>query len=138
MIRLGRLSELERSVIELRYVSGERDGARILRAFAIGETAYLPGRFLSDDEVENVSPRNLRTLQAAGYIEIVRGKPKGWRPPRTRGKARRGRPPSTGRPGPMTYEAIAEELGLANASVARKAEKRGLAKIRKVIEKKGK
>src|SRR5262249_23256656 len=45
------------------------------------------------------------------------------------------RPPKAGWTGPLLYESIAEELGLATASAAFKADQRGIAKLRAIIKK---
>ena len=135
MIRLGGLSELERKVIELRYCHCEPDCARVLRIFTVRDRVFKPGDNLSADEVEGISPANLRVLQNAGYLTVFRRSEPAWKPPRKRGEVKRGRPPKAGWTGPLLYESIAEELGLATASAAFKAEQRGIAKLRAIIKK---
>jgi len=129
-IRLKALSDLERRVIELRYCHGEPDGARVLKVFTIrGDTILKPGTYLSAEEVEGIAPENLRALQEAGYLQVFRRTAPAWTPPRPRDQVKRGRPSTSGWTGPLPYETIAEALGLANASVAFKAEARAIAKL---------
>ena len=92
---------------------------------------------LSADEVEGIAPENLRALQEAGYLQVFRRTAPAWTPPRPRDQVKRGRPSTSGWTGPLPYETIAEALGLANASVAFKAEARAIAKLRKIVRKKG-
>jgi hypothetical protein len=118
VIRLGGLSELERKVIELRYCHCEPDYARVLHIFTVRSRVFKPGENLSADELEGIPPINLRALQRAGHLVIFRRNEPAWKPPRKRGEAKRGRPPKTGWTGPLLYESIAEELGLATATIS--------------------
>jgi len=132
-IRLKALSDLERRVIELRYCCGEPDGARVLKCFTVRDTIFKPGDFLSADEVTNIAPENLRALQNAGYIQVRYRNAPAWTPPRPRDQVKRGRRPVSGWTGSLPYATIAEELGLANASAGFKAERRAIAKLRKLV-----
>ena len=128
----NRLTENERRVLELRYNNENIGGALVLDYFSIRGNVMKPGQHLSADEVHNIEPINRRALQAAGYLEIYARGESAWRPSRPRGATSRGRP-SLKHSGGATYEAIAKELGLSNASAARKIEHRAVKKLQKFI-----
>jgi hypothetical protein len=114
------LSDVERLVLQRRIQDPAIGigGARVLRAFIIGDNTFELDQRLAADEVEGIAPADRKALVEGGFLKIF---PASRQRPWARAKFKDG----------ATYEEIAEEAGLHDRAHARKVGEGAVKKIAK-------